>query len=422
MSRSTRRTFLKASAAFGAGFAIAGTKASGPGPGRQRHRPHRRGRHPRPRRDPHRRIRRDEERPGHLPDRPRQPAVRQSPRHRSRRRAATRPSAFRTSARPSTTRTWTPSPSPRRNHWHSLMTIWACQAGKDVYVEKPCSHNVFEGRNRRRGRREVRPHRPARHPEPLQHAAGPTSGRPSPAASTASCWSPRATATSPAGASASSRTPRAAAGTGLTTSGSAPRRSSPTTKTCVHYNWHWFWDFGNGDIGNQGVHQMDIARWGIPGGHAAQERRQPRRPLRLSRTRARRPTPQSPSWTSATPSSSSRSADWRPTTTTARRSATSSTSKGGIVTDNAFYPDGKKEKADLPECRGQPGPRRRPLRQLHRRGPQPQPQGPERRHPRRPLLRRPLPPAEHLLPPRRGRPLQHPDQGLRRLQGHVRNP
>ena len=33
----------------------------------------------------------------------------------------------------------------------------------------------------------------------------------------------------------------------------------------VHYNWHWFWDFGNGDIGNQGVHQMDIARWMIPG-------------------------------------------------------------------------------------------------------------------------------------------------------------
>ena len=32
----------------------------------------------------------------------------------------------------------------------------------------------------------------------------------------------------------------------------------------VHYNWHWFWDFGNGDIGNQGVHQMDIARWAIP--------------------------------------------------------------------------------------------------------------------------------------------------------------
>ena len=49
------------------------------------------------------------------------------------------------------------------------------------------------------------------------------------------------------------------------TSGSARRPSSRTTPTCVHYNWHWFWDFGNGDIGNQGVHQMDIARWVIPG-------------------------------------------------------------------------------------------------------------------------------------------------------------
>ena len=37
-------------------------------------------------------------------------------------------------------------------------------------------------------------------------------------------------------------------------------------KNIIHYNWHWFWDFGNGEIGNQGVHQMDIARWAIPGG------------------------------------------------------------------------------------------------------------------------------------------------------------
>ena len=54
----------------------------------------------------------------------------------------------------------------------------------------------------------------------------------------------------------------------ISTSGSARRRSSPSTKP-VHYNWHWFWDFGNGDIGNQGVHQMDIARWVIPGADGA---------------------------------------------------------------------------------------------------------------------------------------------------------
>ena len=37
-------------------------------------------------------------------------------------------------------------------------------------------------------------------------------------------------------------------------------------RNLVHYNWHWFWDFGNGDIGNQGVHEMDVARWAIKNG------------------------------------------------------------------------------------------------------------------------------------------------------------
>jgi hypothetical protein len=44
-----------------------------------------------------------------------------------------------------------------------------------------------------------------------------------------------------------------------------PARKQPYHENIVHYRWHWFWDFGNGDLGNQGVHQMDIARWGIPG-------------------------------------------------------------------------------------------------------------------------------------------------------------
>src|SRR5262249_43356938 len=44
-----------------------------------------------------------------------------------------------------------------------------------------------------------------------------------------------------------------------------PAKEQPYHKNLVHYNWHWFWDFGNGDIGNQGVHEMDKARWMIPG-------------------------------------------------------------------------------------------------------------------------------------------------------------
>jgi predicted dehydrogenase len=42
-----------------------------------------------------------------------------------------------------------------------------------------------------------------------------------------------------------------------------PARDKPWQENRFHYNWHWYWDFGNGDIGNQGVHEMDIARWGL---------------------------------------------------------------------------------------------------------------------------------------------------------------
>ena len=77
------------------------------------------------------------------------------------------------------------------------------------------------------------------------------------------------------------------------TSGSAPPPSSRITPNLVHYNWHWFWDFGNGDIGNQGVHQMDIARWLIPAAELErphrqcdlpQDRHEPGGPVRLSRS------------------------------------------------------------------------------------------------------------------------------------------
>ena len=40
-------------------------------------------------------------------------------------------------------------------------------------------------------------------------------------------------------------------------------RCSEFTRNRFHYNWHWFWDYGNGDLGNQGIHEMDVARWGL---------------------------------------------------------------------------------------------------------------------------------------------------------------
>jgi predicted dehydrogenase len=149
------------------------------------------------------------------------------------------------------------------NHWHSLMTIWACQAGKDVYVEKPCSHNIHEGRMAVETARK--------HDRIVQHG---TQGR------SESGWARIAELVQSGkyGKLLISRAlcykRRDSIGTKPDTEPPAeldyslwlgPAQRRPFNGNYVHYNWHWFWDFGNGDIGNQGVHQMDVARWMIPG-------------------------------------------------------------------------------------------------------------------------------------------------------------
>ncbi len=148
------------------------------------------------------------------------------------------------------------------NHWHSLITIWACQAGKDVYVEKPCSHNVHEGR--------IAVEAARRYNRIVQHG---TQGRSSLRwaeavaaiqsgqlgkllVSRALCYKSRESI-----GYKNNDTPPSNLDYNIWL-GPAPRQ--PFNANYVHYNWHWFWDFGNGDIGNQGVHQMDIARWLIP--------------------------------------------------------------------------------------------------------------------------------------------------------------
>jgi predicted dehydrogenase len=147
------------------------------------------------------------------------------------------------------------------NHWHALAAVWACQAGKDVYVEKPCSHNIVEGRRiveaaQKYGRM-------------VQHG---TQARSAPAVreaikllhdgaigdvymARALCYKIR---NSIGDAPDSPAPPGVHYDNWL---GPAPSR--PFNKNRFHYNWHWNWDYGNGDIGNQGVHQMDIARWGL---------------------------------------------------------------------------------------------------------------------------------------------------------------
>jgi len=149
------------------------------------------------------------------------------------------------------------------NHWHALMTIWACQAGKDVYVEKPCSHNVHEGRMAVEAAR--------RFGRIVQHGTQSRSERE---------WATVAAAVK------SGKYGKLLVSRGIVYKrrdsigfkeptdvpagldfdiwlGPAPQQKYH--ENLVHYNWHWFWDTGNGDIGNQGVHQMDIARWCIDG-------------------------------------------------------------------------------------------------------------------------------------------------------------
>ena len=147
------------------------------------------------------------------------------------------------------------------DHWHTLATIWACQAGKDVYVEKPCSHNIFEAKQivaaARKYNRMVQQGSQSRSSPALQDAMqkmrdgliGDVY------LSRGLCYRSRDTI---------GRTPVSAVPPGVDYdlwTGPAPKREFTANR--FHYNWHWFWDTGNGDIGNQGIHQMDIARWGL---------------------------------------------------------------------------------------------------------------------------------------------------------------
>jgi predicted dehydrogenase len=149
------------------------------------------------------------------------------------------------------------------NHWHSLMTIWACQAGKDVYVEKPLSHDVLEGRRcieaARRYKRMVQHGTQQR--SSLSRAneiAAVQSGKYGRLlVSKGYCCKPRWSI----GFKSPAPPPEQLAFDLWL--GPAPKQ--PYHGNLVHYNWHWFWDFGNGDIGNQGVHEIDVARWAIKG-------------------------------------------------------------------------------------------------------------------------------------------------------------
>jgi predicted dehydrogenase len=147
------------------------------------------------------------------------------------------------------------------NHWHSLAAIWACQAGKDVYVEKPGSHNIYEGRKlvqaAHKYNRIVQHGVQLRSSEALQEAVQMLRdgkiGKVYMARGLVFRWRPSI-----------GKNPELAAPATINYDlWTGPARMRPFSKRLVHYNWHWHWDYGNGDVGNQGIHETDMCMWGL---------------------------------------------------------------------------------------------------------------------------------------------------------------
>src|SRR5947209_14157562 len=148
-----------------------------------------------------------------------------------------------------------------QNHWHALAAIWAMRAGKDVYGEKPASYDIFEGQKMLEVARETNRMLQIG----SQHRSTPFKMKAMEAISNGLigniylakglCFKRRASI----GHKPDSPTPP-----GVNWDlflGPAPMR--PFNELRFKYNWHWFWDTGNGDIGNQGVHEMGVCRWAL---------------------------------------------------------------------------------------------------------------------------------------------------------------
>lgn len=147
------------------------------------------------------------------------------------------------------------------NHWHALLTIKACQAGKDVYVEKPGTHNIYEGKKvieaaykyNRIVQHGVQLRSSVAIKEAIQHLKDGLIGRVYMSRGLVYRWRPDI------GNKGISQVPE-----GLNYDlWCGPARMRPFSKNLVHYNWHWHWDYGNGDVGNQGIHETDLCMWGL---------------------------------------------------------------------------------------------------------------------------------------------------------------
>jgi predicted dehydrogenase len=150
------------------------------------------------------------------------------------------------------------------NHWHAPMAIFACQAGKDVLVEKPCSHNLVEGRKLVEAARKydrIVQHCTQRRSDPqwIQLVKDVRAGKYGKLLIAYTyTYQPRRSI----GIKNPETPPR-----GLDFNlWLGPSPVEPFRTNLVHYNWHWIWNFGDGEYGNQGSHQLDVCRWSLPDG------------------------------------------------------------------------------------------------------------------------------------------------------------
>jgi len=147
------------------------------------------------------------------------------------------------------------------NHWHALTAIWAMQAGKDVYLDKPVSYNIFEGQKVLEASRKYN-----------RMVQGGTQRR------SGGRWRKAiqrmhegvigdiylAKWVFPGNRDSIGYKPVEAPPNWLNWDlWVGPAQMEPYHGNLVHYNWHWFWNFGNGELGNNGPHLADIARWAM---------------------------------------------------------------------------------------------------------------------------------------------------------------